>query len=276
MDTKLQDKYKRLIASLKKLDGLALAFSGGVDSTFLLYAAQEALGDRVLALTVRSPYIPEWEIEEAGRMARELGIKHHVLEVGIPDQILHNPNDRCYLCKTYLFNMLGDFARKQGIGHIADGSNADDIFEHRPGLKALKELRVLSPLMEAGLTKSDIRTLSREKGLETWKKPAYACLLTRIPYNTRISNALLRKIEKAETYLMELGIRAVRVRVHDNLARIETEPMYIDRIFKEKMATKISRQLKQIGFSFVTLDLEGYRMGGIEELFKDKDYDGKG
>ncbi len=276
MDKIMKDKYDRLIGSLKKLDGIALAFSGGVDSAFLLHASHEALGDKVLAMTVKSPYIPDWEIEEARKIAREIGVKHHIIEVNMPDQILNNPDDRCYLCKTYLFSILRDFAEKKGFRNLADGSNADDKHEHRPGMKALKELKVRSPLLETGFKKSDIRTVSKEMGLDTWKKPAYACLLTRIPYNTRINDELLRKIERAETYLIELGIRAVRVRTHDNLARIETEPLYIDKIFREKLIGKISRQLKRFGFSYVTLDLEGYRTGGIEELFKDKNYDGKG
>ena len=275
MYPKLQTKYDALTGSLRKLGGLAIAFSGGVDSVFLLHTAKEALGVRVVALTVNSAYIPDWEIEEARTMAEEMGIKHHVIEVPIPEQILNNPSDRCYLCKTFLFTMLKNFAAKHGYSHLADGSNADDTREHRPGMKALRELNILSPLLDAGFTKSDIRTASKEADLRTWNKPAYACLLTRIPYETRISKELLRKIERSETFLIELGIRAVRVRTHDNLARIETEPFYIEKIFKEKLMAKITKQLKCFGFSYVTLDMEGYRTGGIEEIFKEKDYDGK-
>ncbi|MFC2098416.1 ATP-dependent sacrificial sulfur transferase LarE [Bacteroidota bacterium] len=270
MNRKLQDKYDKLLDSLRKLKGLAIAFSGGVDSVFLLYAAREALGDKVLALTVNSPYIPEWEIREARTITQELGIKHQVIDVPIPEQILNNPDDRCYLCKTFLFTMLKEFASKHGFQNLADGSNADDTREHRPGMKALRELKIISPLLDAGFTKNDIRTVSKEAGLQTWNKPAYACLLTRIPYDTRISMELLDKIERAETFLIELGIRAVRVRTHDNLARIETEPIYIDKIFKEKLIGKITTQLKNYGFSYVTLDLDGYRTGGIEEIFKEK------
>lgn len=276
MDKRIQNKYDRLLKTLEKLDGLAVAFSGGVDSAFLLYASSEALGRKVLALTVKSPYIPDWEIDEARKIADEKGIEHHVIDVPIPEQILNNPGDRCYLCKTYLFTMLRDFARNKGFSNLADGSNADDTGEHRPGMKALKELNILSPLLEAGFTKADIRNASREKGLNTWEKPAYACLLTRIPYNTKISNEMLRRIERSETYLIELGIRAVRVRTHDNLARIETEPKYIEKIFKNNLLGKISKQLKRYGYSHVTLDMEGYRTGGIDELFKEKEYDRKG
>ena len=164
--------------------------------------------------------------------------------------------------------MLKDYAKKKGYSHIADGSNADDTGEYRPGMKALNELKVISPLLDAGFTKSDIRQALKELGLYTWEKPAYACLLTRIPYDTKINDDLLRRIERSETYLIGMGIRAVRVRTHDSLARIETEPEYIEKIFKEDLLGKISKQLKQFGFSFVTLDLEGYRTGGIDEISK--------
>ncbi|MCK4750835.1 MAG: ATP-dependent sacrificial sulfur transferase LarE [Bacteroidales bacterium] len=224
MDKKLQEKYDQLLKSMKNLQGIAIAFSGGVDSFFLLHAAQEALGEKVLALTVNSPYIPDWEIKEARKMAKEKAIEHHVIDIPVPEQILKNPGDRCYLCKTFIFTMLKDFAAKQGYKYLADGTNADDAMQHRPGMKALKELNILSPLLESGFTKADIRKASREMDLHTWEKPAFACLLTRIPYNTRINEELLRRIERAETFLIGLGIRAVRVRAHDNLARIETEP----------------------------------------------------
>ena len=271
MEQKVQEKYDKLISSLRKLDGLAIAFSGGVDSVFLLHAAHEALGNKVLALTVNTDYIPDWEVDEARKLAGETGIEHHVIDVPIPEQIMNNPADRCYLCKTFLFTTLRDFSKNRGFNYLADGSNADDTREHRPGMKALRELGVISPLLDAGFTKNDIRTASRKKDLETWRKPAYACLLTRIPYDTKISPDMLRRIEKSETYLIESGIRAVRVRVHDNLARIETEPFYIEKIFREKLIDKITKQLKRYGFSFVTLDLEGYRTGGIDELFKEKE-----
>jgi uncharacterized protein len=276
MDRNLRDKYEKLLQSLRETGGVAVAFSGGVDSAFLLHAAREALRDRVIALTVKSPYIPDWEIEEARTIAGTENIEHHILEVPIPDPILNNPGDRCYLCKSYIFTMLIEFAEKKGYDRIADGTNAEDSREHRPGMKALKELRVMSPLKEAGFTKADIRTASKELGLSTWEKPAYACLLTRIPYNTRIDEETLRRIERSETFLIESGIKSVRVRSHQNLARIETEPRYIEKIFRENMMSRISRQLKRYGFSFVTLDLEGYRTGGIGELFKEKNHDRKG
>lgn len=275
MDKTLLKKYDKLIRSLEKLDGLAVAFSGGVDSVFLLHAAHQALGKKVLALTVNSPYIPDWEIDEAKQIARDKGIEHHIIDVPVPEQILNNPVDRCYLCKMFLFTMLGDFAKKNGFMQLADGTNVDDTKEHRPGMKALGELKILSPLLESGFSKVDIRNASKAMDLYTWEKPAYACLLTRIPYNTRINEEMLRRIERAETFLIELGIRAVRVRTHDKLARIETEPRYIEKIFREGLPGKISKQLKRYGFSYVTLDMEGYRTGGINEIFKEKNNDRK-
>lgn len=276
MDKILSDKYERLVKALKDTGKLAIAFSGGVDSVFLLHAAQEALGKKIIALTVNTPYIPDWEIDEARKIANDRQIEHHVVDLPVPGQILNNPVDRCYLCKTYLFTVLREFAHQHGYAALADGTNADDTREHRPGIKALRELEVMSPLLEAGFTKTDIRKASREMGLYTWEKPAYACLLTRIPYNVRIKEEELRRIERSEAYLIELGIRAVRVRSHGKLARIETEPKYIRKIFSEELLGKISRQLKRYGFSYVTLDMEGYRTGGAGELFKETNHDRKG
>lgn len=268
MHQNLQKKYDGLIKYLGKLENLAVAFSGGVDSAFLLYAAKEALGEKVLALTVNSPYIPDWEIKEAKDIAAVKNIEHMVVEVAVPEQIKNNPEDRCYLCKSFLFTMLKEFAKQRGFTSLADGTNFDDTKDHRPGMKALEELNIISPLLANRFTKNDIRELSKEFGMYTWEKPAYACLLTRLPYNTKIKEEMLRRIEKAETYLIGLGIRAVRVRVHDDLARIETEPRYIEKIFREELFTRISNQLKRYGFKFVTLDMEGYRTGGISEIIK--------
>ena len=270
MKTELREKYNGLLKYLARLDSLAIAFSGGVDSAFLLHAASEALGDRILALTIDSPYIPDWEIEEAKKITADKNIRHIVVNAAVPEQIKNNPEDRCYLCKSFLFAMLMEVARQNGIQKLADGTNADDIHDNRPGMKALKELKILSPLLELGFTKQDIREWSKEMGLYTWEKPAYACLLTRIPYNTRIEEKVLRRIEKAETYLISLGLRAVRVRAHEELARIEAEPRYIEMNFSKNLMENISRQLKRFGFKYVTLDLEGYRTGGINAVFKEK------
>jgi uncharacterized protein len=259
MLTKSDPKYQQLIKYLADLGDAVIAFSGGVDSTFLLKAAHDALGDKVLAVTVRSPYIPEWEITEARDFTAKLGVEHLIIEVPVTDEIINNPENRCYLCKRFIFEKLRMIATGKGFKNLADGTNSDDSADARPGMKALKELNVLSPLKENGFTKPDIRRYSRIMGLPTWEKPAYACLLTRIPYNTPVENDLLRRIEKAEKFLIDLGIKAVRVRVHGDLARIEIESSMISKILEENLIKIISEQLKGFGFKYVTLDLEGYR-----------------
>lgn len=268
MKQELQNKYDNLQSYLGKLENIAVAFSGGVDSVFLLHAAKEAIGEKVLALTINSPYIPDWEISEAKEFTASTGIDHQVVDVPVPEQIKNNPEDRCYLCKSYLFTLLKEFAKQRGYTNLADGTNYDDTKDHRPGMKALKELKIMSPLLENQFSKNDIREASRVMGLYTWEKPAYACLLTRIPYNTSIEAEMLRRIEKAETYLIGLGIRAIRVRAHGDLARIETEQKYVNQIFNEGLMKNISKQLKRYGFKYVTLDMEGYRTGGIGEIIK--------
>ena len=259
MLSKSDPKYEKLIHYLVNLGDAAIAFSGGVDSTFLLMAAHEALGDKVLAITVRTPYIPEWEINEARDFSAKLQVKHLIIEIPLENEILNNPENRCYLCKGIIFKKLRDAASREGFINLLDGTNIDDSEENRPGMKALRELNILSPLKENGFNKKDIRNYSRINNLPTWEKPAYACLLTRIPYNNRVDNDMLKKIEKAEKFLIDLGIKAVRVRIHGDLARIETEPILIKKIFEENLFKLISKQLKDFGFKYVTLDLEGYR-----------------
>ena len=259
MLSKSDPKYEKLIHYLVNLGDAAIAFSGGVDSTFLLMAAHEALGDKVLAITVRTPYIPEWEINEARDFSAKLGVKHLIIEIPLENEILNNPENRCYLCKRIIFKKLRDAAAREGFINLLDGTNSDDSEKNRPGMKALRELNILSPLKENGFNKKDIRNYSRIKNLPTWEKPAYACLLTRIPYNNRVDNDMLKKIEKAEKFLIDLGIKAVRVRIHGDLARIETEPILIKKIFEENLFKLISERLKDFGFKYVTLDLEGYR-----------------
>jgi uncharacterized protein len=256
---KSDPKYKQLIEYLADMGDAVIAFSGGVDSTFLLKAANEALGDKVLAITVRSPYIPDWEIAEARDFAMKLGVSHLIIDVPVTDEILNNPENRCYLCKRFIFEKLREIAAGKGFKNLVDGTNGDDSADNRPGMKALKELNILSPLKEIGFNKQDIRRYSRIIGLPTWEKPAYACLLTRIPYNTPVENDLLRRIEKAEKFLIDLGIKAVRVRVHGDLARIEIDSSLISKIVEENLIKIISEQLKSFGFKYVTLDLEGYR-----------------
>ena len=260
--------YEILINYLKSFKNAAIAFSGGVDSTFLLQAARDAFGDNVLAMTVNSPYIPDWEIEEATALANKLQVRHIIVNAGIAESIRHNPKDRCYLCKTFIFNMLKEVAMSHGFDQVMDGTNAEDSEDDRPGMKALMELKIISPLKDTGFTKKEIRHYSRIKDLPTWEKPAYACLLTRLPYDSEMNIEDLKRIEKSEKFLIDMGIRAVRVRMHENLARIETSPDNIARIFNENLMDKITRQLKRFGFQYVTLDLEGYRTGSYKEIFK--------
>lgn len=259
-------KYEDLIKSLKGLESVVIAFSGGVDSTFLMRAAKEALEDKVLAVTIVSPYIPKWEIEEAKEIVKELNVKHELIEVPvILDDIKNNPDDRCYLCKNFVFSKIIELQKERGFKYVIDGTNLDDTKDYRPGMKALKELKVVSPLLENNITKDDIRRFSKELGLSTWDKPAYACLLSRIPYNQEIKFEDLRKIENAEIYLMKLGFKGVRVRSHNDLARIEVQRQDRKRICDEKLMDEICERFKELGFKYVTLDLQGYKMGSLNK-----------
>lgn len=257
------EKFLDLENYCKELGSIAVAFSGGVDSTFVACVAHRALGQKAVAITVDSPYIPQWEIEEAKQLAASIGIRHKLIEVDIPDEIANNPFNRCYLCKTALFSLVQEKARKLGFSYVADGSNFDDTKDYRPGLKALAELQVKSPLMEKQWTKEEIRAASKQLGLATHDKPAYACLLTRIPYDTKISLADLVKIEKSETYLMSLGFRAVRVRCHGEVARIEVNRKDRPKLFDERLLDTISAQLKGYGFTYVAIEAAGYSMGSL-------------
>lgn len=264
--------YLNLINYLKELDSILVAFSGGVDSTFLLKAVKDALNDNAAAITIVSPYIPKWEIKEAKELARIIGIKHELIEVPeIIEEIRFNPKDRCYLCKKTVFSLIKDYAEKNNYKYVADGTNADDINDYRPGIRALKELSIKSPLLENGFTKSDIRGLSKELNLQTWDKPSYACLLSRIPYGTELKTADFSKIELSEKYLMDKGYRAVRVRAHGDLARIEVPKENMESLFNLNLLDEISSKLKEFGFKYVTLDIQGYRTGSLNiELESEK------
>lgn len=256
-----ETKSLKLNAILKELNSFAIAFSGGVDSSFLLYQAHTVVRSGIIAVTIRTPYIPSREIDEAIEFTKTYGISHKILDIAFPEEISNNPIERCYLCKKTLFSELLDFAKKNKYKHVIDGTNADDTGDFRPGMKALKEMGIRSPLLESGLTKNDIRELSRSEGLPVWDKPAMACLLTRIPYDTEVKEETLRMIEKAENMLFEKGYPGTRVRIHEDVARIECLPGYIEKIIQSPDRPYIITNLKKIGFRYISLDLEGYRTG---------------
>lgn len=267
--------YRKLSAlqnMIKSMDSLAIAFSGGVDSTFLLKVAHEILGDRVIAVTASSSTYPEREFRAAVDFVNDIGIKHLVIaaeELDI-EGFADNPLNRCYLCKRELFTQIVGIAGQNNINYVADGSNVDDIKDYRPGLKALGELGIISPLREVGMTKEDIRALSKEMDLPTWNKPAFACLASRIPYGQRISREKLSMVDKAEQYLLDLGFRQIRVRHHGDIARIEVSPQERTLFVDEKLMDQVNEQFRQIGFAYTALDLKGYRTGSMNEQIVDE------
>lgn len=264
------DRYEGLVNHLASMKSCMVAFSGGLDSTFLLWAAYDALEDGVTAVTVSTPYTPAWEIREAMEIARNMGVRHKLIKLPLIDEIRFNPDDRCYRCKRHLFSVLNEEALKQGIRHVLDGTNADDLKDYRPGMKALEELGILSPLLLQGFTKKDIREMSRKKGIPNWQKPPHACLLSRIPYGREITLPELAKIEKSEQHLMDKGFTFVRVRSEGALARIEFGQEDRDRLFSEDLFDDVSRTLKGFGYDFVAMELEGYQTGSMNRTLKVK------
>ncbi len=262
----MEDKYKQLIDSLRKKGKVAIAFSGGVDSSFLLDAAQQALGEMVVAYTVKTPYVPDRELEEAIAFCRDRRIPHRIISMGIPPAVIRNPENRCYLCKKHLFSRIKEEASREGILHVLDGSNADDSADYRPGMPALTELGIGSPLLENKLSKAEIREFSRERGLPTAEKPAYACLLTRLPHGRHIRRKDLVRTEKAESYLISLGYDGCRVRNHEDLARIELPADMVNPFFRSDHYLQVAAYFRTIGYRFITLDLEGYRTGSYNEV----------
>jgi len=261
-----EEAYRELVIALRAMGTAVVAFSGGVDSTLVLFAVREALGEKVLAVTLVTPSAPTAEIADAKRTAEALHVRHMFLELPFPEALRDNPPDRCYLCKRTLFSELRAVADREGIDHVLDGTNLDDISDYRPGRRALTELGIRSPLLDAGLTKAMIRELLRARGL-AWDKPSGACLLSRLPHGTRVEEAVLRRIDQAENVLRELGFPAVRVRSHGDIARIEVPRESVAALIAADRVHGVESRLRELGYRYVTVDLAGYRMGSLNEPF---------
>jgi len=267
---KANEKLENLKELLKSYGGVAVAYSSGVDSTFLLKVASEVLGEKAIAVTGISCVFPQRESVEA----KEFCIENNIKQVIVPineielDEFRHNPPNRCYICKKGIFGKVIAAAKEHGIDVVVDGSNKDDEGDYRPGMQALKELGIKSPLRELGFTKEEIRKLSREYNLPTWSKPAYACLSSRFPYGEEITEEKLKMVELAEDYLMNHGFEQMRVRIHGKIARIELLPQDINRMLDETFREEVYKELQSYGFEYVSLDLKGYRMGSMNETIK--------
>jgi pyridinium-3,5-biscarboxylic acid mononucleotide sulfurtransferase len=267
-----EQKEALLLGRLAEAGSLIVALSGGADSAYLAWAAQRALGDRALSITALSPSFSAYDRAAVDELVRTFQIRHEFVETHELENPAYRANaaDRCFYCKDELFSVLDALAQRRGFAATAYGVNADDTLDFRPGHRAAKEHRVLAPLLDAGLHKSEIRQLSQRAGLPTWDRPASACLASRVPYGTEVTPSRLSLIERGEAALRELGFRQFRVRLHDKLARVEIAPEEMDRAFSKETSAAISQALKRVGFSYVALDLEGYRQGSLNETLQQK------
>ena len=268
------DKLVKLKTLLKEMGGVLIAYSGGVDSTYLAYVSNSILGKKSLAVFAHSPVCPPSDLEEAAALAQKLGLNFRAIETDeLEDaRFVANTPDRCYYCKQELFHKLKAVAADEGLLWLADGTNQDDLTDYRPGRQACQEMQVRSPLLEAGITKAEIRQLSKAAGLPTWDKPASPCLASRIPYGTPVTSGILLKIAEGENYLRSLGIRQLRLRHHGDIARIEIDPQDMPVVVSEDVRLKLIEKFRSLGYQYVTLDLSGYRTGSLnEKITQNKD-----
>lgn len=272
MNRHLQTKLEHARDIIRGLGSTVVAYSGGVDSTLLLALCLEVLGpDKVLAVTARSATYPEGELREAQQLARSLGARQRLIESKELDdaRFASNPPNRCYFCKQELLGELWSIARQEGLQHVVYGANADDLHDYRPGMQAAKEMGARAPLLEAGLTKEEVRLVSQEMGLPTWDKPSMACLASRVPYGTAITPEVLQRIAAAEAFLRdEVGLRQFRVRHHPPIARLEVQPQDWERVLAEGTRQRIVARLRELGYLYVALDLTGYRSGSLNDAIK--------